>query len=81
MERVDFEGEPIVLFFRTRERWGGEALEAVMRLEEEEGRVSRLLGYGFCPETVREVAETLGLPVRTGMYRYPTPEPGRSFET
>jgi len=70
--RADFEGEPLVLFFRTRERWGGEALEAVFRLQEEDGRVSRLLSYGFCPETMREVAERLDLPVRTGMYRYPT---------
>jgi RNA polymerase sigma-70 factor (ECF subfamily) len=77
--RADFQGEPIVLFFRTRERWGGEALEAVFRLEEEDGRVSRLLSYSFCPETMRAVAEALGLPVRTGMYRYPTREPGRSY--
>jgi RNA polymerase sigma-70 factor (ECF subfamily) len=79
--RVDLEGEPIVLFFRTRERWGGEALEAVIRLEEEAGRVARLVSYGFCPETVRAVAERLDLPVRTGMYRYPTIEPGRPHGT
>jgi RNA polymerase sigma-70 factor (ECF subfamily) len=74
--RVDFEGEPIVLFFRTRERWGGEALEAVFRVQEEDDRISRVRSYGFCPETMRAVAEQLELPVRTGMYRYPTPEPG-----
>jgi RNA polymerase sigma-70 factor (ECF subfamily) len=77
--RAEFEGEPIVLFFRTRERWGGEALEAVFRLSEEDGKVSRVLSYGFCPETVRAIAEALDLPVRTGIYRYPTPETGGSY--
>jgi len=44
-----------------------------VRLEEEDGRVSRLRSYGFCPETVREVGDELGLPVLTGIYRAPTP--------
>jgi len=73
---VRFEGEPIILFFRTRERWGGEALEGVFRIQEDEGRISEVRSYSFCPETMRAVAERLGLPVRTGMYRYPTKEPG-----
>jgi hypothetical protein len=73
---VRFEGEPIILFFRTRERWGGEALEGVFRIQEEEGRISEVRSYSFCPETMRAVAERLGLPVRTGMYLYPTKEPG-----
>jgi hypothetical protein len=60
-----------VLLFRTRERWGGEALEGVVRLEEEDGRVARIRSYGFCPETMREVAQAFDLPVRTGMYRLP----------
>jgi RNA polymerase sigma-70 factor (ECF subfamily) len=77
--RAEFEGEPIVLIFRTREKWGGEAVEIVVRLQEEDGRVARLHTYGFCPETTRAVAEALGLPVRAGLYRYPTVEPGRSF--
>ena len=50
-----------------------------VRLEEDDGRVSRLRSYGFCPETVREGGEELGFPVRTGPYRFPTPGPGRSF--
>jgi len=75
-ERAVFEGEPVVLGFCTRQRWGGEALEGVFRVRAEEGRITRILSYSFCPETMREVAETLGLPVRTGLYRYPTVEPG-----
>ena len=35
--------------------------------------------YGFVPEVVREIGEALGLPVRTGMYRYPTPTPGVNY--
>jgi hypothetical protein len=73
-----YEGEPLVLLFHTRR--GRETLEAVVRLEEEEeGRVARLRSYGFCPEVVRAVGEALGREVLTGLYRYPTPEPGRSY--
>jgi RNA polymerase sigma-70 factor, ECF subfamily len=71
--RAEFGGEPIVLILRTRETWGGEALEAAVRLEEEDGQVARLRSYGFCPETMRALGEALGLPVRTGIYRAPTP--------
>lgn len=78
-ERVVFEGEPVVLGFCTRERWGGEALEGVFRVREEDGSILRILSYSFCPETMREVAERLDLPVRTGLYCYPTVEPGVPF--
>jgi hypothetical protein len=60
-------------------RRGREALEQVMRVDEDEGRIARLRGYAFCPETMRAIGEELGLRVRTGLYRYPTPEPGRHF--
>ena len=75
IERALFQGEPVVLGFATRR--GREALEQVLRLEERDGRVVRLRGYAFCPETMREVGAELGLRVRTGLYRYPTPEPGK----
>jgi hypothetical protein len=55
-------------------------LDALWRLEEEDGRVARLRAYGFCPETMREVGQKLGLPVLIGVYRYPTPAPGRYYE-
>lgn len=76
-ERAAFKREPIVLIFRTRS--GKEALESVLRLEEEDGMVRLLRVYAFCPETTREVAAELGLDVRTGPYRYPTPAPGKSY--
>ena len=70
-------GEPVALGFTTRK--GKEALEQVIRLDEQGGRIARLRGYAFCPETIREIGETLGLRVRTGLYRYPTPAPGGFF--
>ena len=72
--RGDYEGEPIVLQLATR--WGSEALEVVFRFEERDGRIARLRAYGFCPETMSAIGEALGLPVRTGLYRAPTPAPG-----
>jgi len=67
-------GEPILLSFATR--LGYEALEVVVRFEERDGRIARIRAYGFCPETVRAVGEALGVRVRTGFYRAPTPAPG-----
>ncbi|MEN8161275.1 MAG: RNA polymerase sigma factor [Myxococcota bacterium] len=77
LERAELDGEPILLGFATRR--GREALEQVLRIEEVDGRIARLRGYAFCPETMREVGERLGLPVRTGLYRYPTPAPGTFY--
>lgn len=75
LERRLLHGEPLALGFCTRR--GREALEQVLRFEEQDGRIVRLRGYAFCPETMRAVGEELGLRVRTGLYRFPTPEPGK----
>ena len=77
MQRALVTGEPVALGFVTRR--GREALEQVMRVDEERGAIARLRGYAFCPETMRAIGDELGLPVRTGLYRYPTPEPGKHF--
>jgi RNA polymerase sigma-70 factor, ECF subfamily len=77
VERRLVDGEPLVLCFATRR--GREGLEQVLRFEEEDGRISRLRGYAFCPETMRALGEQLGLKVRTGLYRFPTPGPGLSW--
>src|SRR5262249_35199433 len=71
VERVEFEGEPILLWFVTH--GGREALQVVFRFEECDGRIARLRTYGFCPETMRAVGEKLGLPVLTGLYHAPLP--------
>jgi len=71
VERLEFEGEPIGgIFLRWR---GQDALMAVMRFHEVEGRIAELRIYGFCPETMREVAGALGVPVLTGLYHPPVP--------
>ncbi|HVH18583.1 MAG TPA: sigma-70 family RNA polymerase sigma factor [Myxococcota bacterium] len=77
IERAVVDGEPLVLGFTTR--GGREALEQVLRFEEVDGRILRMRGYAFCPETMREIAAALDLPVRTGLYRYPTPSPGKIY--
>jgi RNA polymerase sigma-70 factor (ECF subfamily) len=75
LERRLYEGEPVALGLVVRR--GREALEQVLRIEEREGGIARLRGYSFCPETMREIGAALGLRVRTGLYRYPTPAPGQ----
>jgi len=77
LARVDFEGEPVAIALVVRR--GREALEQVLRLEERDGGIARIRDYAFCPETMREVGARLGLPVRTGLYRYPTPAPGQFY--
>jgi RNA polymerase sigma-70 factor (ECF subfamily) len=72
-----YEGEPIILIFHRRK--GIDYLEIVLRLEEEDGRVTSIRSYGFCPEVIREVGERFGFRVNTGLYRYPTPAPGASY--
>jgi RNA polymerase sigma-70 factor (ECF subfamily) len=74
VERLSFDGEAIVAFFLARD--GREALTNVMRLDVEEGRIARIRSYGFCPDTIRAIAEALGVPAWTGVYRAPTPGPG-----
>jgi len=76
-EKAEFEGEPLVLIFRTRR--GDEALESIVRLTEEGGHISKLRAYSFTPETIAFVAQHLGLNVRNSGYRYPTPSPGKRF--
>ena len=75
LERALYQDEPLMLGLVMRR--GREALEQVLRLEECDGRIARLRGYAFCPETMREIGAALGLHVRTGLYRYPTREPGK----
>jgi len=77
MQRAICGGEPVALGFTTRQ--GKEALEQVMRFDEQDGRIARLRGYAFCPETIKEIGAEVGLRVRTGLYRYPTPAPGEFF--
>lgn len=64
-----YEGEPVVLGFRTLE--GREGLNEVHRLEEVDGRITRIRCYCFCPDTLRVVAERLGIEALARPYRSP----------
>jgi hypothetical protein len=66
---AEYEGEPVVLGFRTL--GGSEGLNEVHRLEVEDGRVVRVRCYCFAPDTLRAVAAELGLPVLDRPYRSP----------
>ncbi|MGH7289423.1 MAG: RNA polymerase sigma factor [Myxococcota bacterium] len=74
VERAEFEGEPVLLFFVSR--GGRESLQNVMRFEEQDARIVRIRSYAFCPDTIRAIGEALGVRVFTGIYRAPTPAPG-----
>ncbi len=68
-ERAIFEGEPLVLSFGPVP--DGERLMGLTRLEESDGKIARLRAYIFTPETIRAIGKSLGLPVLTGLYRFP----------
>jgi len=76
-ERIAYDGEWILVGYVARD--GKQALSNAMRFDECEGKVARMRGYSFCPETIREIAASLDLPAWTGIYRAPTPAPGKSW--
>jgi RNA polymerase sigma-70 factor (ECF subfamily) len=72
---IDYEGERIVLGFRTLD--GVEGLNEVHRLEvgsagEGEDRIVRIRCYCFCPETIAEVAREIGVRALYRPYRSPS---------
>ena len=68
-ETAIYEGEPVALGFRTLD--GSEGLNEVHRLEVQDGLVTRIRCYCFCPDTLRLVGEHLGLPALARPYRSP----------
>jgi RNA polymerase sigma-70 factor (ECF subfamily) len=67
-ERRMLDGEAICVHLH---RDGGvEVLEDVTRLKTDDGRVSRIRSYCFCPQTLEEAASRLGLPFVTHGYRW-----------
>jgi len=59
----------VALGFRTLD--GVEGLNEVHRLEETDGRITRVRCYCFCPDTLRLVGERLGIPALAPPYRSP----------
>jgi RNA polymerase sigma-70 factor, ECF subfamily len=53
------DGELVVVF--THPASGGRVVTGVERIEESEGRICRIVNYGFCTDTVKFVAAHLGL--------------------
>jgi RNA polymerase sigma-70 factor (ECF subfamily) len=58
-----------VALFATPTAGGEEALEDVLAVGTVDSEVHSVRWYYFCPETLTEVAERLGAPVRTHGYR------------
>lgn len=58
-ERFTIEGEPIVAFTFVLE--GQKYLAGIERLEEVDGRISRIITYHFCPDTIAAVAREIGI--------------------
>jgi RNA polymerase sigma-70 factor (ECF subfamily) len=65
-----YEGEPVALGFRTL--GGVEGLNEVHRLEESDGKLTRIRCYCFAPDTLRTVAEHLGIKALDRRYRSPS---------
>ena len=62
-EQVTYAGEALVLGYRFwNDRW---RLNEVQRLEEADGRITRIRGYCWTPDTLRFIAGALNLPVLT----------------
>jgi len=62
------DGERIAAF--SGERDGKKYLGSVFRLEETDGRISRIINYGYCADTIAYVAARLDLvPAVTGYHQ------------
>jgi len=61
-----YRGEPVVLFFNEAGR-----LYDLVRLERDDGMVSRITNYCYCPDTLKVVGEELGLEASTMGYHQP----------
>jgi RNA polymerase sigma-70 factor (ECF subfamily) len=67
----DLDGEPLMVLWEAQvDRSAPEAVADVVRIETADGRVARMRWYYFCPETITEVAQRLGLAARPRGYRF-----------
>lgn len=67
---VEYDGEPIVVGFRTLD--GVEGVNEIHRIEATEGLITRIRTYCFCPETLAVVAKDLGTTALPRPYRSPS---------
>ncbi len=69
-ELVQYEGEPMVIGYRTMD--GVEGLNEIHRLEVTDGEITRARVYCFCPDTLEAVADDLKIPALARPYRSPS---------
>jgi RNA polymerase sigma-70 factor (ECF subfamily) len=67
-ERREHRGEPILVSWYDHDE--GPAVRDVIRITEEEGRVTSVKFYFFCPDVIAEIAGEIDLPWRSNGYRY-----------
>jgi hypothetical protein len=67
-ELRDLEGELVILVLGPH--GGEEVLLSVMRLEGIDDRISRIRSYAFSPETIAEVADSVGLRCGPPLYSF-----------
>ena len=66
----DFDGEPLILLWETPvDGSAPAAVSDILRVETADDRVARVYWYYFCPQTLTEVTNRLGVPVRVHGYR------------
>ncbi|HZZ36909.1 MAG TPA: RNA polymerase sigma factor [Caulobacteraceae bacterium] len=70
-ELAEYEGEPIVVGYRTLD--GVEGINEIHRLDVEDGKIARVRCYCFAPDTLRWVAAELGKVALDRRYRSPDP--------
>lgn len=64
-------GEPLLVLWETPvDGSAPEAVSDVLRIETADDRVASIRWYYFCPETLTEVAQQLGVPARPHGYHY-----------
>jgi RNA polymerase sigma-70 factor (ECF subfamily) len=69
--RAEFLGEQVMLSLMPESH--GSTLQAVMRFEEEDGKIASLRSYCFSPELIEEIARALSLQRGGILYRFPMP--------
>ena len=68
-QRATFNGEPMLLGFMVL--GDSKLLMAVVRFDEEDGRISRIRAYNFSPEVIQELGAELELVAGVVPYRFP----------
>ena len=70
-EVVELDAEPVVLLWsRPVDGTADEAVADVLRVDTADRGVARLRWYFFCPETLHEVTDRLGVPCRPVGYHF-----------